>query len=160
MTHNDVLQKFRYALNISDTAMIEIFRCASQRVELSVLKDLLKKEDEPGFVACTGKVLGPFLDGFIIHKRGKQEKGPGQADRTDAPLNNNVILRKIRIALELKEDDMLGILKLAGTELSGSELTAFFRKPGHTNYRECGDQVLRNFLKGLAIRYRERSRLR
>lgn len=157
MTPNDVLRKLRYALNIPDPSMIEIFRHADRKVELSELKALLKKEDEDGFVACTDKVLGSFLDGFIIYQRGKKERDPMQVAQSDPPLNNNVILRKIRIALELKEDDMLGILKLTGTHLSGSELAAFFRKQGHKNYRECGDQVLRNFLKGLAIRYRERA---
>ena len=154
MTQNDVLRKIRYALNIPDPTMIEMFRLAGHNVELSRLKDLLKKEEEPGYAACTGKILGSFLDGFIIYKRGKKERGPGQPE---PPLNNNGILRKIRIALELKEDDMLGILKLAGTDLSSSELGALFRKQGHKNYRECGDQVLRNFLKGLAIRYREQA---
>jgi uncharacterized protein YehS (DUF1456 family) len=157
MTYNDVLRKLRYALNIPDTVMIEIFKHAGKKVELSVLKDLLKKEDEDGFVECTAKILGAFLDGLIILKRGKKETGQTPVDLPDPALNNNAILRKIRIALELKEDDMLGILKLAGTHLSGSELAAFFRKQGHKNYRECGDQVLRNFLKGLAIRCRERS---
>jgi uncharacterized protein YehS (DUF1456 family) len=69
-------------------------------------------------------------------------------------LNNNAIMRKIRIALELKEDDMLGILKLDEVVISSSELSAFFRKKDHKNYKECGDQFLRSFLKGLALRYR------
>jgi uncharacterized protein YehS (DUF1456 family) len=73
---------------------------------------------------------------------------------TGQRLTNNAILKKLRIALQLKEDDMVGILKLAGVDISTSELTALFRKEGHRNYKECGDQFLRNFLKGLTLRYR------
>jgi uncharacterized protein YehS (DUF1456 family) len=69
--------------------------------------------------------------------------------------SNNTILKKLRIALELKEDDMLGILKLSDVAVSKAELSAFFRKEGQKNYKECGDQFLRNFLKGLTLRYRK-----
>jgi uncharacterized protein YehS (DUF1456 family) len=158
MTYNDILRRFRYALNINDPTMLEIFRYAECPIELAGLKDLLKKEEEQGYAECSSTVLGSFLDGFIIYKRGKQETGPGQAKRLEQPLSNNVILRKMRIALELKEDDMLGILKSAGTNLSRSELSAFFRDTEHKNFKACGDQVLRNFLKGLGIRYREQAK--
>ncbi len=96
-----------------------------------------------------------FLDGLILYKRGKKEIKSGQAKKLDSPLTNNTILKKLRIALELKEDDMLGILKLANIIVSKSELTALFRRDGHKNYKECGDQFLRKFLKGLTIRYRD-----
>ena len=154
MTHNDILRRFRYALNINDPTMIEIFKHADHAINLSDLKNFLKKEDEQGYAACSERVLEAFLDGFILHKRGRKEPVPGQVKRPSPPLTNNAILKKIRIALELKEDDMLGILKLAAIDISSSELTAFFRKKDHKNYKECGDQFLRNFLKGLAIRYR------
>ena len=154
MTYNDILRRFRYALNINDRDMIDIFRLGGHTLDLPGLKDLLKKEDEQGAVVCSGKVLGSFLDGFIIYKRGRQEAAAGPAKRPGHELTNNVILRKIRIALELKEDDMLGILRLANITLSKSELSAFFRDKEHKNYKACGDQVLRNFLNGLAVRYR------
>jgi uncharacterized protein YehS (DUF1456 family) len=98
--------------------------------------------------------LGYFLDGLILHKRGRKEIKPGETRKPDSRLTNNTILKKLRIALELKEDDMLGILKLADVDISKSELTALFRKEGHKNYKECGEQFLRKFLKGLSIRYR------
>ena len=100
-------------------------------------------------------IMEHFLDGLIIHKRGKKENKTETVKKTAVPLTNNIILKKIRIALELQEDDMLGILKLANVQLSKSELTALFRRVGHKNYKECGDQFLRNFLKGLTIRYRD-----
>ena len=66
-------------------------------------------------------------------------------------LTNNDILKKLRVALELKDDDILQILKLVDYEVSKSELNAIFRKEDHTNYMPCGDQLLRNFLNGLII---------
>jgi uncharacterized protein YehS (DUF1456 family) len=154
MTPNDIVRRIRYALNLNDPTMLEIFKQAGHAMDLAGLKNLLKKEDEPGYAACSDMVLGAFLDGLIVHKRGKKEPGPGEVKRQELPLTNNDIMRKVRIALELKEDDMLGILKLGEVEISSSELSAFFRKKGHKNYKECGDQFLRSFLKGLAARYR------
>jgi uncharacterized protein YehS (DUF1456 family) len=66
-------------------------------------------------------------------------------------LTNNDILKKIRVALELKDEDVVKILKLADFDISKSELNALYRKPDHPNYKECGDQLLRNFLNGLII---------
>ena len=154
MTNNDIVRRLRYALNINDSTMIEIFKQAEHKIEQSNLIDLLKKEDEEGYIACSNDVLGYFLDGLILYKRGKKEIQPGQAKKPDSPLTNNAILKKLRIALELREDDMLGILKLADIAISKSELNALFRKEGHRNYKECGDQFLRSFIKGLSIRYR------
>ena len=154
MTNNDILRQLRYVLNINDSTMIEIFKLADHEIEQSNLTGLLKKEDEEGFVNCSDDVLGYFLDGLILHKRGRKEIKLGETRKSDSRLTNNTILKKLRIALELKEDDMLGILKLANVDISKSELTALFRKEGHKNYKECGDQFLRKFLKGLSIRYR------
>jgi len=154
MTLNDILRRIRYALNLNDPTMLEIFKQGGHAVDLAGLKNLLKKEDEAGYIACSGSVLGAFLDGFIVHKRGRKEGAPAEVKKPDPLMTNNAILRKLRIALELKEDDMLAVLKLGEVEISGSELTAFFRKKGHKHYKECGDQFLRSFLKGLALRYR------
>ncbi len=154
MTNNDILRRLRYTLNINDSTMIEIFKLADHEIEQSNLTGLLKKEDEEGFVNCSDDVLGYFLDGLILHKRGRKEIKPGETRKSDSWLTNNTILKKLRIALELKEDDMLEILKLDNVDISKSELMALFRKEGHKNYKECGDQFLRKFLKGLSIRYR------
>ena len=156
MTHNDILRQLRYALNINDSTMIKIFKLADRDIERSYLTGLLKKEGDEGFVNCSDVVLGDFLDGLILLKRGRKETKPGETRKPDSRLTNNNILKKIRIALELKEDDMLGILKLADINISKPELTALFRREGHKNYKECGEQFLRKFLKGLTIRYRPR----
>ncbi|MCC6690988.1 MAG: DUF1456 family protein [Bacteroidia bacterium] len=67
------------------------------------------------------------------------------------PLTNNDILKKLRVALQLRDDDIVEILKLVDFRITKAELGAFFRKEDHPNYRECGDQILRNFLNGLVI---------
>jgi uncharacterized protein YehS (DUF1456 family) len=154
MINNDLLRQLRYALNINDSTMIEIFKLAGHGIEQSALTGLLKKEDEEGFADCSNAVLRYFLDGFIVYKRGRRETKPGETRKPDTRLTNNAILKKLRIALELKEDDMLAILRLADVEISKPALTALFRKEGHKNYKECGDQFLRKFLKGLTLRYR------
>lgn len=154
MTNNDILRRLRYALDISDPAMVKIFKLSGHEIDRPGLTALFKKEDEEGYVECSDKVMELFLNGLIVHRRGRKETAPGQAKKSDSPLTNNAILKKLRIALELKEDDMTGILKLAGVTMSGHELTALFRKEGHRNYKECGDQFMRSFLKGLTVRDR------
>lgn len=154
MTNNDILRRFRYALDISNPAMIEIFRLSGHAIEPPALIDLLRKEDDPGFVECGDTLLDLFLDGLIVQKRGPREPAPGQQIAAHTLLTNNIILRKLRIALELKEDDMIALMRLAGVVISKSELSALFRNQGQKNYKECGDQFLRNFLKGLTLRHR------
>jgi len=155
MTNNDILRRLRYALDIKDPTMIAIFNLSEYEIAHSNLIDLLKKEEEEGYVDCSDEVLGLFLDGLIIHKRGKSGMLPVDVEKRELPLTNNDILKKLRIALKFREDEMLSTLKLAGMSLSKSELSALFRKEGQRHYKECGDQILRNFLKGLTTRFRD-----
>jgi energy-coupling factor transporter ATP-binding protein EcfA2 len=69
-------------------------------------------------------------------------------------MTNNDILKKLRVALQLRDDEIVDILALVDFRISKSEIGAFCRKEGHPKYRECGDQVLRNFLNGLVIHLR------
>ncbi len=146
MINNDILRRVRYIFDLRDNTMIEIFSLA----DLSVTKDQvtawLKKEEEDGFVKLRDVELATFLNGFINLKRGKRE---GEQAKPEKTLNNNVVFQKLRIALNLKTEDVLAIFKLVDFSLSSHELSAFFRKPDHKNYRECKDQVLRNFLMGV-----------
>lgn len=157
MINNDILRRVRYALNLKDRTMLEIFKYGEVEVTHEQLLNLLKREGEEDFLKCNNKVLEAFLDGLIILKRGKQEEKPGK-EYTPVKITknniNNIILKKLKIALSLRSEDMLKIFKLAGLELSSSELSAVFRKEDHKNYRECGDKYIRNFLKGLTIYYR------
>lgn len=152
MIHNDVLRRLRYALKLNDKQMLAIFVLADNPIDQAHLHHIMAKEDEEGFILCRDSMLSLFLDGLITHYRGKKEGY--EAPPTPKVLSQNDILRKIRIALELQAQDMLDILALVDFRLSKSELSAFFRKPGHRNYKDCGDQVLRNFLAGLTKRHR------
>lgn len=153
MINNDVLRSIRYALDLGDAKVVEIAKLAGGDLAQSDLASFLKKEDEEGFVECDDEVMLSFLDGLIIYRRGKMESRPEQ-DKKPQRLTNNTILKKLRVAFELKEEDMHKVLELAGFSVSKPELSALFRMKGHKNYRACGDQLLRNFLKGLTLRLR------
>lgn len=154
MINNDVLRSIRYTLDLSDAKVAEMLHLAECDIAPADISPLLKKEDEEGFVECGDDVMVAFLDGLIIHRRGKMEPRPVQEKKRDERLTNNIILKKLRVAFELKDEDMHGTLELAGFNVSKPELSALFRAKGHKNYRACGDQLLRNFLKGLAMRIR------
>lgn len=154
MTHNDVLRRFRYALDMSNATMLEVFRLANHDMDQATLLDLLKKEDEAGYRECGPELLGTFLDGLITLKRGARQGAPDSPTKGGEELTNNDILKKIRIALELKEEDLIAIMKLANVAISKAELSALFRGRGQKNYKKCGDQFLRQFLQGLTIRCR------
>jgi len=151
MTNNDILRRIRYIFDFSDSKMMAIFGSAAHPVTRGQISDWLKKEDDPAYRNCSDKLLAVFLNGLINDKRGKKE-GP-QAE-PEKRLTNNIIFRKLKIALNLKAEDILAILDLADLRISKHELSAFFRKPDNKHYRGCKDQILRKFLKGLQIRYR------
>lgn len=174
MNNNDRLVRLRYALDIKDTEMVEIFKLGGLEIAKEDVKKLLaksknensdnvKKEEfqKNDYVKdCSNQTLEYFLNGLIIFKRGRQEPTLNEPEKP-APMVindknvNNMLLKKIKIALSLSSEDMLGILGNAGVQISKSELSAVFRKEGHRNYKECGDRYARNFLKGLAIAWRE-----
>ncbi|MEF9978024.1 MAG: DUF1456 family protein [Thermomonas sp.] len=153
MINNDVLRSIRYMLDLSDNKLIEIIRLSDPEfaIEKDELRALLSKEDEPGHVACSDRVMAHFLDGLVIHRRGRDESLP---PRPVEKRINNLVLKKLRVAFELKDVDMHEIFNSAGFPVSKPELSALFRQPGHKNFRQCGDQLLRNFLKGLTLRVR------
>lgn len=154
MTNNDVLRRIRYIFDFDDPKMIEIFALADLEVKRGHIIAWMRKDDDPAFEALNDRMLATFLNGLITEKRGKRD---GPKPKPEYKLTNNLILMKLKIALNLQSDDIIAIVEEAGFRLSSSELGSFTRKPGHRNYRECKDQALRNFLKGLQIRYRGQS---
>ena len=152
MIHNDVLRSVRYMLDISDNKMVDIIKLGGFEVSKEDLLNYLKKEDEEGYVFCPDVVMAHFLDGLVIFKRGKDDKFPAPA--VELPITNNLVLKKLRVAFELKDTDMHQIFTAVDFRISKPELSALFRKEGTKNYRPCGDQMLRYFLKGLAQRVR------
>lgn len=151
MTNNDVFRKLRYIFSIKDAKMIELFSHSGVVVSKDKIKVWAKKEDDPELVDMSDKELAVFLNGFIIEKRGKRE---GPQPEAESSLSNNMILRKLKIALNLQSDDMLEIFAAGNRKLSPHELSAFFRKPSNKSFRNCLDQYLRNFLAGLNQRFR------
>lgn len=146
LTNNDILRRIRYTFDLKDSAMIEIFSSADFNASEEQVTTWLKKDEDDTFLKLKDTELAAFLNGFINFKRGKRD---GQQPKPEEHLSNNMAFKKLRIALDLKAEDILNILQLEGIHLSNHELSAFFRKPGNKNYRECKDQVLRNFLLGL-----------
>ena len=150
MTNNDFLRRLRYALNIKDNIMVQIFKKGNITVTREDVLDYLKKDIDEGFKKLTNNDLISFLDGLIIQKRGKKEDGtPVPKIKVTKNNLNNILLRKLRIALAFKSYDMIRIFKLGGIEISEGELSALFRREDHKNYKECGDKYVRVFLKGL-----------
>ncbi|WP_029533503.1 DUF1456 family protein [Pseudomonas asplenii] len=152
MIHNDVMRSVRYMLDISDAKVAEIIKLTGFEASRTDIVSYLKKDEEEGFLHCPDEVMAYFLDGLVIFKRGKDDSRPPLP--VELPVTNNIILKKLRVAFELKEDDLHAILKSVDFPVSKPELSALFRKVGHNNYRPCGDQLLRNFLKGLTLRVR------
>ncbi|MCM2534663.1 DUF1456 family protein [Neobacillus pocheonensis] len=163
MDNNDILIRLRYALEIKNKEMAEIFHLGGVEVTVpEVIKILTKSDDdnENDFqIICNNSMIDSFLNGFIIFKRGKQEPKTGQSDTPEPVLQksakvNNLLLKKVKIALALTTEDMLDIFEKAGIKVTKGEFSALLRKEGHKNYKECGDKFARNFLKGLTIKYR------
>jgi uncharacterized protein YehS (DUF1456 family) len=152
MSNNDILRTLRYTFHYHDHKMKEIFALGGKDITFEEVALWLKKEEDPDFVKLYDKDLAHFLDGLIVANRGKKE---GAAPVVEKTLNNNGILRKLKIALNLQDEGMLEIFGLRGFRLSKHELSAFFRNPAQAQYRECKDQVLRNFLMGLQEKYRD-----
>jgi len=149
VTNNDILRRLRYTFDFNDSKMMRLFSQADQQVTRAQVSAWLKKDDDPGYQACRDIELAIFLNGMINEMRGKRE---GPQPEPEKRLNNNIIFRKLKIALNLQSDAVLDVLALAGQRMSQHELSAFFRKPEHKHYRLCKDQVLRNFLKGLQLK--------
>ncbi len=151
MNNNDIIRRIRYTFDFSDSKMIELFALAEHEVTRAEISDWLKKEDDPAYQPIYDKEMSIFLNGLIIANRGKKE---GELPKPEKRLNNNIVFRKLKIALNLKDDDILEILKLVDMRVSKHELSAIFRNPGQSQYRLCKDQFLRNFIYGMQVKYR------
>lgn len=154
MINNDVLRSIRYMLDLSDGMVVDIIKLADPEypIEKARVLAFLKKDEDEGYIECSDVVLAHFLDGLVIHYRGRHPDLPPRP--VEKRINNNVVLKKLRVAFELKDADMHQIFEDAGFPVSKPELSALFRQADHKNFRLCGDQLLRNFLKGLTLRVR------
>lgn len=147
MMNNDVLRSLRFMLNTHNAKIVEMAKLADFTVEESDIFSYMKDDEDPEYKPCPDKVLANVLDGLIILKRGKDESRPRPP--IELPMTNNQVLKKLRVAFQLKEEDMLRLIGASGLPFTKAELSALVRAKDHRNYRPAGDQVLRNFLKGL-----------
>ncbi|MGM0898638.1 MAG: DUF1456 family protein [Bacillota bacterium] len=159
MDNNDILIRVRYALDLKNSDVKEIFALGGEKVDAVDVPLILTKTpdaDDEGAEAnipLTNDQLERFLNGLITFNRGPKPGDSGPPEVSGEHINN-LVLKKLRIALELTSEDLLDLWKLAGINVSKGELGAFLRKEGHKNYKELGDQLMRNLLKGITLNYR------
>lgn len=134
--------------------MIALFGSDAGEVTREQVSNWLKRDDDPDFERLEGAPMARFLDGFITLRRGERD---GPARPPEQHLTNNIVLRKLKIALNLHDTDMLRLLELGDMPIGKPELSALFRRAGHKHYRECQDQLLRKFLVGVQRAYRPES---
>ncbi len=152
MTNNDIIISIRYTLHLKNSEVVELFALAGEEISNLDTVAILKRDDEDGHLPCSDEQLHNFLDGLIVKNRGPKD---GPAPKINKRrIDNNMILRKLRIAFTLKDTDVIDILKLTNFRMSKGELGAMARKRIHPNYTECGDQFMRNFLRGLTLKLR------
>ena len=154
MLNNDVLRSIRYTLNLSDSTLLEMLHGVEPELDLPTLRSYLASEEDESFVRIHDELMVGFFDSLFVSRRGPS---PHSAPATELPLTNNTILKKLRVDFTLQEADLMDILKSVDFDVSKPELSALFRKACHSNYRVCGDQLLRQFLKGLTLRLRAES---
>ena len=147
MNTNDVLYKIKNALKLSSEDILKAYELEAYNMDKTHLDALLKRRQEKGSKLCSYEELGVFLDGLVTLKRGPS---PKKADTSESvELTNNLILKKLRIALELKEAETEIIFSLGEAELSKQQLASLFRKEGHKNFKECSNELLMAFLNGM-----------
>jgi len=146
LNSNDIFRRIRSTFDLNGSAVIEIFSLADFNAAEEQVIAWSKEESDETFIKINDTELALFLNGFINLKRGKRE---GEQAKPEDRLNNNMVFQKLRIALNLKAEDILDVLHLVDIHLSKHELSAFFRKPGNKHYRECRDETLQSFLQGI-----------
>jgi len=149
MHNNAILLQIRDAASLDDARLVAIFALGGESVDEATTQAMLCDPSGPDAMKCKDDSLLRFLDGFILEQRGQSPTIDEPTALRSERLSNNVVLKKLRIALQLKEDDVLRILASGGTALSKRQLGALARKRGNKHYRVCSDEVLASFLAGL-----------
>ena len=151
MNNNDTIRRMRFAFSLDDHDMMTLFKKGGYEATRAEVSNWLKKDEDTDFQVLKDVMLATFLNGFIVEKRGKKD---GEEPVPEKRMNNNLVLRKLKIALSLDDTAMLEIFDLVGFHISKHEISAFFRNPTNSHYRDCKDQILRNFLVGLQMKFR------
>lgn len=146
------MRSLRYMLEANNHKINEICQLGGVEVSKNDIHAFMLDEENLNFKKCSDETLAHFLDGVITLRRGKDESRPRVP--IELPMSNNQVLKKLKVAFEIKEEELLQMITSTGFVFGKSELSSFLRKSDHRNYRPCGDQVLRYFLKGLTLKLR------
>lgn len=144
MFYNRLIKEIQEALDLKDLTVVLIYKTADESLSKEDILDVLKEREESGFTELNDEGFCLFLDGFIGYKRGEIKSSGFEGE-----LTNNKILKKLRVALNFKDEDMLATFKKSGREIKKSELSAFFRREDHKNYKDLRDKYLLEFIRGL-----------
>lgn len=145
-----MINRLRFILDVDDQVLSECFSLGGCQVTPDEVLAFFKPEEHESYRICSEEYFTRFLDGLIIYRRGPSKNGA----RNPVALTNNMILKKVRIALELESRDLDNAFMLADCELSPHEISALFRKPGTKHFTECSDHVLERFFSGLSLYFR------
>lgn len=152
MDNNELMRRIRYAIQIDDDECVRLLKLGGRDAIAADAAAWRVREGEPAHDACPDEILAAMLDGLVLDRRGPGPAGTSSAPQPSGPVSNNRVLKQLRIALRLQSEDIVALVSDGGGRLGKGELSALLRKPGTRNYRACGDQVLRWFLRGLAQR--------
>ena len=148
MTNNDTLDRLRTARKLTEAEVLECFTLVGRTLTSEAQASLGAQVQGEERTLLTDALLADFLDGLVIARRGPNPSSSGSRDAV-VELTNNMILKKLRIALNLYAEDMLKLFHLGGKTLVNGELTVLFRKPTHKHYKACDDELFSAFLEGL-----------
>jgi len=146
---SQIIQAIKEALNLNRAQIAHIYELEEFPITKDRIDAILKNPSKKGSANATYEELGVFLDGLISYKRGKSNKEQPQ----DVILDNNLILKKLRAALNLKEYEIGLIFELADFKIAKSAIKDIFRAPTHPKFKECDNKTLKAFLDGLSEFY-------
>jgi len=151
MNTNKTIGKIIEALKLDRDSIVEIYQLVRYPIELDHIDRWSLSSNSREFISCSYEELGNFLDGLIILKRGPNPNKSGNDEVIS--LTNNLILKKLRIALNLKEPEIEIIFSLGEVNLTKQQLSSLFRKENNKNFKECSDELLMAFLDGVSEFY-------
>ncbi|AOT56489.1 YehS family protein [Weissella soli] len=158
MNNNDIVRRIRYAYDIKDADMIKIFGLGGLEITKARYREIMTQQakDTPRDEKLSRHELEQFMNGLIITQRGVKLAVDGQPMAPNYSMNrdnqiNNVVFKKLKIAMQYTSEDILGFMMEAGFTMSNAEITDILRASTHKKYKIAGDQFLRKLLHGINL---------
>lgn len=148
MKTNAIFKKIIQAFSLDIPYVQTLLNVSGIELGEQQIAKLLKGEGEGGFKSMPDYVLAIFLNNFINERRGRTADGEEPINKRQK-LSNNDVLKKLRVAFNLHEQGVRDVLSLATIELTKSDLSALFRKPGNSHFKACDDELLFDFIEAL-----------